>query len=564
MKYLPVVILLMVAALVSTVTGCQGEARYDARLTVADSLLASDPDSALALIKTLAPADFATDGDRAYRDLLLTQARYKCYITATSDSDINRALGYYRAHSGDQEKLTRAYIYKGAVMEELGHPDSAMLYYKHAEATAAPDDYFNLGYVNLRIADLFLRESSEDSSIVIRLNQAISYYETLQDTFFLVSALGKLGSMVGYSHPDSAKHYLWRAIELSCQFDSTLQYSHESTLAGVYLFQKEYTQANALAMDVLRHGSEYSFETRFYYYAAMSYIKLGKLDSAMYVMSVMPEPEDAVDSLTYYNLVSEISKIDGNTKNYAENVSNSKKLLGDILYTSCEKELLKIESDFDKQRQKLENAAAKKRNMWFLLTGLVLLIILSLLTFWMWYENKSFRHEKEAMTTELEQAMIQMKDLKSNASDTSVSRLVGLRLSAIQELYNSIKMKIDDDNRKRKVITLSSLIKSIHERRDFLELKLKNSFWEKIRLSVDGEYNGIYTYVKTRYPNLTQRELNYFCLLCSGISPQLIMMCMNVTNAKTVTNYRTQIMKKLGLDMTFDEFIKNYMAIQSK
>ncbi len=314
MKYLPVVILLMVAALVSTVTGCQGEARYDARLTVADSLLASDPDSALALIKTLAPADFATDGDRAYRDLLLTQARYKCYITATSDSDINRALGYYRAHSGDQEKLTRAYIYKGAVMEELGHPDSAMLYYKHAEATAAPDDYFNLGYVNLRIADLFLRESSEDSSIVIRLNQAISYYETLQDTFFLVSALGKLGSMVGYSHPDSAKHYLWRAIELSCQFDSTLQYSHESTLAGVYLFQKEYTQANALAMDVLRHGSEYSFETRFYYYAAMSYIKLGKLDSAMYVMSVMPEPEDAVDSLTYYNLVSEISKIDGNTK----------------------------------------------------------------------------------------------------------------------------------------------------------------------------------------------------------------------------------------------------------
>ena len=31
-------------------------------------------------------------------------------------------------------------------MEELGHPDSAMHYYKTAEATAAPDDYFNLAY----------------------------------------------------------------------------------------------------------------------------------------------------------------------------------------------------------------------------------------------------------------------------------------------------------------------------------------------------------------------------------------------------------------------------------
>ena len=29
-------------------------------------------------------------------------------------------------------------------MEELGHPDSAMHYYKTAEATAAPDDYYNL------------------------------------------------------------------------------------------------------------------------------------------------------------------------------------------------------------------------------------------------------------------------------------------------------------------------------------------------------------------------------------------------------------------------------------
>ena len=32
----------------------------------------------------------------------------------------------------------------GSVMEELGHPDSAMHYYKTAEATAAPDYYYNL------------------------------------------------------------------------------------------------------------------------------------------------------------------------------------------------------------------------------------------------------------------------------------------------------------------------------------------------------------------------------------------------------------------------------------
>ena len=141
--------------LVAVVTGCHRAPRYDSRLVAADSLMHDYPDSALAIIDAVSLDSLATEADHAYRDLLITQARYKCYIVATTDSDINRALAYYQRHSGEREKLTRAYIYKGAVMEELGHPDSAMLYYKHAEANAAPNDYFNLGQINTRIASLY-------------------------------------------------------------------------------------------------------------------------------------------------------------------------------------------------------------------------------------------------------------------------------------------------------------------------------------------------------------------------------------------------------------------------
>ena len=135
MKHLPVVILVMLV-FGAVVSGCDGMRHYDSRLTAADSLMRSAPDSALVMVEAVVRDSLADEGDRAYRDLLLTQARYRCYITATSDSDINRALAWYRAHPSEREKLTRAYIYKGAVMEELGHPDSAMLYYKTAEATA--------------------------------------------------------------------------------------------------------------------------------------------------------------------------------------------------------------------------------------------------------------------------------------------------------------------------------------------------------------------------------------------------------------------------------------------
>ena len=140
------------------VPSCSNSHRYDNRLMAADSLIHDHADSAMALLEALSSNDLATDGDRAYRDLLLVQARYKAYVTATSDSDINYALAYYKQHPKEKEKLTRANIYKGAVMEELGHPDSALLYFKTAETTADPDDYYNLGYSKMRIV-LYIRMS---------------------------------------------------------------------------------------------------------------------------------------------------------------------------------------------------------------------------------------------------------------------------------------------------------------------------------------------------------------------------------------------------------------------
>ena len=165
--------------LMAVTTSCGGAYRYDSRLAAADSLMHDLPDSALALIQAVNPASLTRECDRAYHDLLLTQARYRCYITATSDSDINRALDYYRHHDSEREKLTRAYIYKGAVMEELGHPDSAMLYYKHAEATAAPTDYFTLGYVNMRMGSLYTDYYAFDGMGINKFEAALQYFKHL-------------------------------------------------------------------------------------------------------------------------------------------------------------------------------------------------------------------------------------------------------------------------------------------------------------------------------------------------------------------------------------------------
>jgi len=159
---------------------------------------------------------------------------------------------------------------------------------------------------------------------------------------------------------------------------------------------------------------------------------------------------------------------------------------------------------------------------------------------------------------ELENALADLKE-QANRNKT-VSTLVAHRITALNYLYQDIRVRINDESKVKKVVPLSSVIKSMNERNEILNIKLDEKFWIDMKLSVDGEYNGIYSFVESNYPNLSEKDLELFCLLCANLSPQIIKLCMNLSSAKTVTNYRSIIIKKkMGLDMSFDNFVQKYL-----
>ena len=561
MKRLPLVILL-VWVLVAVVMGCSGAHRYDARLVVADSLMQPAPDRALAIVEAL-PIDSLTDeGDRAYRDLLLTQSRYRCYITATSDSGINRALAYYRAHSGEREKLTRAYIYKGAVMEELGHPDSAMYYYKHAEATAAPDDYFNLGYCNLRIAELYQTEFflDNDSDAINRLHVAKHSFEVLNDTNYMIVASGILGAINGINKPDSANYYFKQAILLAQQYCPSLQYTYKSKLSGIYMYQKEYQKAKELAMDVFRNGREFCEENQYLFYAALAYLKTGKIDSAKYISKHFPESRDLIDSVNYCNLMAEIAKVDNNMNQYGKYIALSKDITSRIILAQKGSAVSQAETEFNKNLLEKKHEKSNKQNLFLYSIAVILLVILTVAIIEFVRITKNFEKEKDLLKQEFESTLRELNDSLDNKNTASVSELVKYRLSAIEELYQEIRFRIKDGGKTKKVVPLTSVLLSMNEKFEMMEVRPSESFWKKMRLSVDGEYNNIVSFVEEHYPGLTEQDIRIFCLLCANVTPQIIKLCMNFSNVRSVSNYRNKLTKKkMGLDMTLDEFINAYM-----
>ena len=356
-----------ISLLVAVVTGCGGAGRNDARLVAADSLMQPDPDSALALIQAVPRDSLTRESDRAYRDLLLTQARYKCYITATSDSDINRALDYYRRHSGEREKLTRAYIYKGAVMEELNHPDSAMLYYKYAEATADEKDYTNLGHINLRIAALYRIYYGDEEICFEKYRNALKYFELTGNKHYQQICYFNMAICRAIAADYNCKEFLDHSRDLAIQLNDSLAIYKCEELMCRYLSLNDSTlnEAKQIGLTCLQNHRKYAnqellLDLSFVY--AKQYLN----DSAKLfidgLFAIDTTNLDARARMTHYWILSIIAHNEGDTakSNYYNGLKN---LISDSIDNDKHKNYIqRIEnsSNIEKEKNRIPLVSTKK------------------------------------------------------------------------------------------------------------------------------------------------------------------------------------------------------------
>jgi len=113
---------------------------------------------------------------------------------------------------------------------------------------------------------------------------------------------------------------------------------------------------------------------------------------------------------------------------------------------------------------------------------------------------------------------------------------------------------------KRTVIPLIGLFKDLNEKKRILHTTPTDSFWMNLKISVDGEYNGISTFVEKKYPLLSVKDRHLFLLMCARLPNQIIKICMNYTSDVTVSNNKRRLIKeKMGLDLKFEEFIELYL-----
>ena len=101
-----IVLTLLLCFLTFSIAGCWEGKDTAATLTEAEALMYTSPDSALQMLEAIPHSERLTGREQADYALLLTQARSRCRIIATSDSLIRIATDYYLYTDDNNRKAT--------------------------------------------------------------------------------------------------------------------------------------------------------------------------------------------------------------------------------------------------------------------------------------------------------------------------------------------------------------------------------------------------------------------------------------------------------------------------
>ena len=549
----PVLLIVIIWSLV----GCSSQSsRYDHRLVEADSVLRHYPDSALQMLGDLDANALSSQADRAYHALLLSQARYRTYCRATSDSLINIALEYYQRHKNETEKLTRTYIYKGGVMEELGQPEEAMTYYKRALTTVAPDDAFNQGYIRLRIGGIYRDNMVADSSDIAMFKEGLRYFKMVPDSTYMLGCLTTLGSTYVKCNEDSMLAYLDQAEALARQ----LHNDEELQIIQRYLAEKkmfsnnpaDVETAKRIALQQLNKGMSSFEHNHLLMVAAYTLARQNKSDSAMlYLRDVQDDSLLSPGQRVFYDrCLAQLALSKGDIGQYQRYFERADHLSDSLSTSEVQQQLREVEAKYDNEALKYEKLRYK--TFWIISSLLAGLIVSVLAIFLILARKKSAQRKSQ-----LEESN---HIIERMADDTA--RLTS-QLEKNQMMSDDLKQVI-----RNQIDVFTQLVEKhstlfAHSPKKFGGLFQKSydinrpdsSFWAGLRAYADSTCGGIITHTMKDCPELSKTDVDFLSLYCCDLPTTVIMVCMGYNDVHSVYNKKRRVAEALQLDGSLDDYI---------
>lgn len=184
-----------------------------AKLTQAENIMYSAPDSALQLLEHLQPPK--EKEQRATWALLLAQARYRNNVKQ-SDSLVNAAYMYFEKTDNAERKALSSYI-KGGISGDNGDTDKEQELYLKAKDEIKKTNNYRLGFlITSNLCNLYAYRGLKEYAFKA-LEEAIQYAQRTGDVEYIISSyifLARIHSMRP-ANMEKSLHYYKEGIKLA-------------------------------------------------------------------------------------------------------------------------------------------------------------------------------------------------------------------------------------------------------------------------------------------------------------------------------------------------------------
>lgn len=530
------------------VVGCSR--KVDSRLVLADSLVENRPDSAYVILRSVNPDSLSGGENRALYSLLMSQAMYKCNVRAKNDSLINIAVDYYKS-TDNRANYARSLLFKGAVLYEMGDKKEALRFYKQAESVADTSNYDFIGYVNLRMAEVYTYSYIQNQEHIPKFRKALSNYKKSGNTKYQLSCLSGLSSCFRVHNMDSAYYYMDVMANLARTVgDSVKLYMALATKARAYESENKDREAIAIGRPVSRFQEKIPLVANVNYDLCRAYAKIGNLDSSLYFFRKLPT-ENLSDRERVFRLVAEtqIALAQKDYKKAYQCKDYSSKLADSIIDRARQMELFETEKRFDRQQLLLQTVSLKREKTFAYFITAVIAIIL-LLGWICWLKRKAKLREQQLLIEQLQTVVSTSQNIINDKSQDAMM-LQGI----LSQVIDNIRYFIDLSYRYNQQPGI--FFNKFKER--IKKTRLPDDFWKDFQYFVNSKYGNILSRLKKRCPDLSDDELHIVGLMCCGYSYIEIAICMGYTNPNYVSTKKLRISKKLGISEPLKGFIAHFV-----
>ena len=510
-------------------------------LKEAEALMYTRPDSALQMLETISQPEQLTGKEQADYALLLTQARSRNRITATSDSLIRIATDYFQ-DSNDNARKAKAFLYLGDVYMDMQNHVEAMKALKQAEevlddaeASVQSLIYSNLAYLN--------RESSNYELAWKYYQNALIIDKANGDTEWVVSNLINLLNLPLPTLQDTLTNYIVQLEEVLLSVTSDLQSKAYNNI-GIYYRKKNLPGHAANYFRKAIHASV-SVPYRAYLNLAQIYDEEGNTTRAdsLYQMALQ-SPVWATKAYIYEALYNRY--LDAHRYQEATEYMKCYQLATDSFYTQRQAlEIQELQTKYDFEVLARKKTETENRLLRITVGG-SLLLFLSILA--VYYFKKKYTRQLQDLENlirqinELENKEKDMEDLVSTLNESLE------RSTVLSNEFLRVKGKWTDSE---DILALGVYIRL---KRD-LSLYNPSSDLPLLGHWLDIVYNQFASRLTSEHRDLTVSELNICYLHRMGYSILEISQAMHV-KTDSIKRYIYRACANMGIPQSREEFAK--------